>query len=239
MPHVVFDIVGTCFTYERFFAAIEARLGDKMLAAGIKPRLFGYTWTEVAEREYTYLSMTGRYLSFQHVFKSLFYRMLWFSGIKEPRAFATDADVEACLDGWRHLGPRQGLQEAMQKLRDAGFTVWCFTTGDAKRILGYFQDAGVEMAPESILSCDTLGLSKPAPEAYKNMLGRFEGQEVWFAAAHSWDASAAREFGFKTAYCSEGEKEPCYDIFGKYDAEGVTIVEMADALIAKSKGATQ
>jgi len=234
MPHVVFDVVGTCFSYDRFFAAIEARLGSKLLAAGIKPKLFGYTWTEVAEREYTYLSMSGRYVSFAHVFRSLFYRMLWFAGVEEPRTFATDEDAECVLEGWRHLGPRPGLGEAFAKLRAAGFTVWCFTTGDLKRVGGYFKDAGVDMPMENFLSCDTLGVSKPAPEAYAFMLDQFKGQEAWFAAAHSWDASAARHCGFKSAYCSAAEKEPCYDVFGQYDAEGHSLVEMAEAIISKS-----
>lgn len=37
--HVVFDIVGTLVAYDHVFDAIDARLGDRLRAEGIKPRL--------------------------------------------------------------------------------------------------------------------------------------------------------------------------------------------------------
>ena len=51
--HVVFDIVGTCVSYDALFDAIDHQLGDKLRAEGVKPKLLGYLWIEVTEREYT------------------------------------------------------------------------------------------------------------------------------------------------------------------------------------------
>ena len=89
--------------------------------------MFGYMWIEVAEREYTYLSMSGAYVSYANVFESIFWRMLWKSGIEEPRKFATEEDLRAVMVGYKAMEARPGAKECVQKLRDAGFTVWAFT----------------------------------------------------------------------------------------------------------------
>lgn len=49
--HVVFDVVGTCVSYDNFFQAIDDRLGEKLKAEGIKPKLLGFAWMEASERE--------------------------------------------------------------------------------------------------------------------------------------------------------------------------------------------
>lgn len=133
---VVFDVVGTCVGYEAYFDAISHRLGTKLIAEGIKPQLLGFAWIEAAEREYTYLSISGRYVTFQDVFQTLFYRMLWMAGIEEPRKFATDEDNEYISQEYTKLQPRPGLKECFEKLRGAGFTVKALTAGDRRRVLG-------------------------------------------------------------------------------------------------------
>lgn len=76
--NIVFDVVGTLVGYEKLFEAIDSRLGDRLRAEGVKPVLLGYTWIEVAEREYTYLSMSGKYASYAEVFEKIFWRMIWY-----------------------------------------------------------------------------------------------------------------------------------------------------------------
>lgn len=196
---VVFDVVGTLVAYDGFFDALEARLGDKLRAAGIKPRLLGMCWIEAAEREYTYLSLSGRYTPFLRVFGALFYRMLLHAGVPDPRALAADDDVAWLVEAWRlRLSLRPGARECVERLRAAGFTVWCFTAGDAARVGGYFARAGVDMPAGNLLSCDAEGVAKPAPRAYEPLLARLttaEGKRPWFAAAHMWDVSTARTVG--------------------------------------------
>ena len=194
--HVVFDVVGTCFTFDAFFAAIETRLGDRLRAHNINPQLFGYAWMEAAEREYAYLSMSHRYRPFLDIFGAIFYRTLGFSGMKDPRSFASDEDRDCLIESYHQLQPREGVDRAVQSLRDAGFTVWCFTTGDVARVRGYFLRSGIDMPVENFVSCDKTRLAKPALEAYQEVLSKFdEGDVLWFAAAHMWDVSAAKAVG--------------------------------------------
>ena len=197
--NVVFDVVGTLVSYDHLFEAIEERFGKERLAAsGINAKLLGHCWLETAEREYTYLSLSGRYCTFFKVFESLFYRMLSYAGVTNPYSFATDEDIKYLSSEWRKLSLRPGASECVKKLRDAGFTVWCLTAGDLARVGGYFKLAGVDMPSENLLSCDTSGIAKPQPDAYMPLLKKLSesGATPWFAAAHMWDVSTAKTIGF-------------------------------------------
>ncbi|OQE31351.1 hypothetical protein PENSTE_c001G01049 [Penicillium steckii] len=234
--NVVFDIVGTLVCYDHLHDAIDRRLGDRLRAEGIKPFLLGQMWMETAEREYTNLSISGRYAVYGDVFEALFYRLLWMCGIQEPRQFASDADLEYIMSEYEGLTRRPGAAECVQKLRDAGFTVWAFTAGDLRRVGGYFAKAGIEMPAENLLSCDNTGVGKPDLQAYRPLLEKLmsenDGKKPWFAAAHMWDVSAARLTGFKGAYCTVLEKEPLPELFGEMDVIDDTLPGMADKIIA-------
>ncbi|KAF5980383.1 2-haloalkanoic acid dehalogenase [Fusarium bulbicola] len=233
--YVVFDIVGTCVSYDKLTEAVEKQLGEKLRAENVKPSLLVNIWIEAAEREYTYLSITNRYVAFDKLFSSLFYRMLWLAGIEEPRSFASGADVEKITRGYMELEPRPDLKECFDKLRAAGFTVRGLTAGDYDRVLGYFDKAGIEFPKEHLMSCDSFGVGKPDLKAYASTFEELKGaKELWFAAAHMWDVSSAKQVGFKSAYCSVLEKEPCVDIFGEMDVMSDTLSEMADKIIQAS-----
>lgn len=194
--HIVFDVVGTCVSYQAFFDCMEQTIGDGLRKEGIKPQLFAFAWMEAAEREFAYLSISERYTTFMEIFKALFYRILWMAGVAEPRSLATQEQRDAILASYGRLETRPGIGEAMQKLRQAGFTVWCLTTGDTARVRGYFLRSGLDMPEENFVSCDTAGVAKPALAAYRSVLEKFEeGDEKWFAAAHMWDVSAAKKAG--------------------------------------------
>ncbi|KAK8034248.1 hypothetical protein PG993_009243 [Apiospora rasikravindrae] len=232
--HVVFDVVGTLVDYESFYEALESRLGPQLRAQSIGPRVFGYAWMEAGEKEYTYLSMSGKYVVYSDVSRAIFYRTLWQAGIADPRTFATDDDRDFLLAAYRGLRLRPGVAECFRKLRDAGYTVWALTSGDAARVAGYLANGGVDLPPENFVSCDSIGVGKPAPAVYEHVLQKFpaEGRDAWFAAGHMWDASAARRTGFKGAWVSLWEKESCSDIFGDMDVVADSLPEMADRIVA-------
>jgi 2-haloacid dehalogenase len=121
--NVVFDVVGTLVSYDKIFEGIDTRLGDRLRAECIKPGLLGYAWIEAAEREYTYLSMSKRYVPFAICFEKIFFRMLFRAGIEEPRKFATEEDLQYIMSEFRKCDMRPGAKECVAKLREAGFTV--------------------------------------------------------------------------------------------------------------------
>ncbi|KAJ6172199.1 hypothetical protein N7470_001266 [Penicillium chermesinum] len=225
--HIVFDVVGTCVSFDAFFEGI-----DRVLAA---------------ELEDVMLLMSKRHHPYKETFKSLFYRVLYMAGIDNPRSFATDEERDLCQAAYSQLELRPGCREMIEKLRANGFTVWCLTTGDRERVGGYFKRAGLDMPDENLVSCHdftqsrsspsgTKHITKPAMETYEQMLARFAPEDQkWFAAAHMWDVSAAVKAGFRGAYCSIYEKESCIDIFNtKMDVTAAGLSELADKVIALS-----
>ncbi|KJX99408.1 2-haloalkanoic acid dehalogenase like protein [Zymoseptoria brevis] len=231
--HVVFDIVGTLACFDAYHQRIDEVIGDKLRSQGLTPQFFGYTWMTHAELEFTFLSVSGRHTSYKDVMKAMFFRILWFAGVKDPRGFATEDERDRCQEGYALLGLREGAKECIEILRSNGFNVWCLTTADIPRVQGYFQRGGVDMPAESILSCDSQGVAKPALAAYKPTFDKFgRDDKKYFAAAHMWDVSAARLVGFKGAYCSAYEKDDCLEIFGgEMEVMGDTLVEMAQKLV--------
>ena len=235
--HVVFDVVGTCVSFDAYYDCIGKVLGDRLRNHTITPKHFGFTWQTVAELEFTFLSISGRYRPYKEVMRSMFYRSLFLAGVADPRSFATDQERDQCIEGYSSLRLRPGCEECFQILRDNGYTVWCFTTGDAQRVRGYFQRENVEMPLENFVTCDTAGVAKPALAAYKSVLEKLgSNSEKWFAAAHMWDVSAAVKAGFTGAYCTIYEKEPCLEIFEeKMKVMEDTLPEMARSIVSSSK----
>ncbi|KAH7199378.1 hypothetical protein DER44DRAFT_812983 [Fusarium oxysporum] len=196
--NVVFDVVGTLVSYDHLYEAIKKRLGHKLIPQGIQPTLLGICWLEMAEREYTYLSLHGQYVQFLKLFEALFYRCLHYAGIENPRSFATAEDVDSLMHEFKEL-----------KLTDGA----------------------AELPAENLLSCDTVGVAKPCPEAYElilNRLSTFESQS-WFAAARLWDASGAQSVGTVL------EGEYLSEIHGELDVVAETLPAMADKIITASK----
>lgn len=234
--HVVFDVVGTCVSFDAFYNCINRVIGEKLLAKNITATSFGFTWMTAAELEFTFLSISERHRPYKDVLTALFFRTLFMVGVTAPRDFATDAERDACVQGYSELELRPGTKECFATLRDAGFTVWCLTTGDTKRVGGYFERAGVDMPLENLISCDGQGVAKPALAAYKPTLARFAPDDVkWFAAAHMWDVSAAVKVGFRGAYCTIYEQDPCAEIFDtQMEVMADTLPQMAKGIVEAS-----
>ena len=234
--HIVFDIVGTLVSHEHFYEIIEQRLGNTLKPYSISGRLLGYAWLETAEREYTYLSLSGRYVPFAKIFQALFFRVLHFAGVPEPRDIASNEDVEYFIQEYKNCTVRPGAKECIDHLKGAGWTVWAFTSGDRERVRGYFSKGGIAIRDDHIVTCDDVGVGKPELKAYervKEKIGVGKDEALWFAAAHGWDVSAAGRAGFRTAYCTVLEKEPLEDIFGKTDVTAETLPALAAEVVKR------
>ena len=96
-------------------------------------------------------------------------RLLFQAGVPSADLddFFTDEDMEYITAQYLKLKPREGLSEMMQTLRGGGFEVWCCSDANIERVKGYFDNAGVPMPLENILSADMVKAGKPEPEVYK------------------------------------------------------------------------
>jgi 2-haloacid dehalogenase len=236
--HVIFDVVGTCVSFDAYYQRIESVLGAELRQHTMTAQHFGFTWQTAAELEFTFLSISESYKPYKEVMRGLFYRTLSLCGVAEPRELATDEQRDQCIEGYSSLELRPETAEAHQYLRDNGFTVWCLTTGDIQRVRGYFERAGIDMPLENFVSCDDVGVAKPALRAYESVYKRLGANDVkWFAAAHLWDVAAATKVGFRGAWSAVYEKEACLDVFSDAKLEVVedSLMDMARAIVSKTQ----
>ncbi|WVW78615.1 haloacid dehalogenase, type II [Kwoniella bestiolae CBS 10118] len=239
MPSVVFDVVGTCFSYDNGAEAVQARLGHKLAKYGIPSKLLFYAWVCGTERDYSYLSQIKQYKPFFDILSNTLKRVLFQAGIpaEELDDFFTAEDVEYIREEYKKLKPRPGLKEMMQTLRDGGFEVWCCSDANVDRVKGYFDHAGVEMPLDHILSADMVKAGKPEPEVYKfarEKAGSDKPGEVSiFAASHAWDTAAAKAAGFQTAYTTTYELDPCEQIFGASDIVTPDLISLGKGIVEK------
>ncbi|KAI4699132.1 hypothetical protein J4E81_005024 [Alternaria sp. BMP 2799] len=217
-----FDVIGTCFAFSAPITTIQSRLGPKLSTAAVDPKTLFFSWFYAAQRDFTYVSMSGSYVPIAQVLKSTFRRAC--AVVDLPLDAITDEDVDEVMKAFKAMGPRDGLKTCFDGLREAGWDVYGVTNGGSETSLAYYHNAGIELDEQHLLSCDAIKIAKPDVRVYENAdrhltergLAKGDG-ERWFVAAHAWDLIAARKAGFKTAYLDFEEHDPCTDVFGEFD----------------------
>ncbi|KAI4631172.1 hypothetical protein J4E83_002701 [Alternaria metachromatica] len=217
-----FDVIGTCFAFSAPITTIQSRLGPKLTTAAVDPKTLFFSWFYAAQRDFTYVSMSGSYVPIAQVLKSTFRRAC--AVVDLPLDAITDEDVDEVMKAFKAMGPRDGLKKCFDGLREAGWDVYGVTNGGSETSLAYYHNAGIELDEQHLLSCDAIKIAKPDVRVYENAdrhltesgLSKGDG-ERWFVAAHAWDLIAARKAGFKTAYLDFEEHDPCTDVFGEFD----------------------
>ena len=230
-----FDVIGTCFEFSAPIQAIQSRLGPKLKAAEVDPKTLFFSWFYAAQRDFTYVSMTGSYVPIAQVLKSTLRRAC--AVVDLPIDAVTDEDLEEVMKAFKSMGPRDGLKKCFDGLKAAGWDVYGVTNGGSETSLNYFKMAGIELDADHLLSCDAIQIAKPDVKVYENAdrhlsergLGKEDGAR-WFIAAHAWDLIAARQAGFKTAYLTFEEHDPCTDVFGKFDLYASSMDELLEKL---------
>ncbi|KAI8941680.1 hypothetical protein NX059_002891 [Plenodomus lindquistii] len=218
-----FDVIGTCFAFSAPIATISERLGPTLTTHSIDAKTLFFAWFYAAQRDFTYTSICGSYTPIAEILKLTFRRACQIVDI--PGDAVSDEDVAEVMKAFKSMGPREGLKECFDGLRDAGWDVYAVTNGGIETSLNYYHKANIDLDRDHLLSCDDLKLAKPDVKVYENAnrhlssrgVGKEGDGERWFVAAHSWDLIAARKAGFKTAWLAFEEREPVTEVFGDFD----------------------
>ena len=144
-----------------------------------------------------------------------------------------DDDKEAVAAQLRQLPAHPEAAGALRRLRDAGLRLALLTNSTEEVARDQLQHAGLLDAFELVLSADTAGRLKPAPEPYRmaaERLGVAVGQ-VRLIAAHAWDVAGAASAGCATAFVARPGKvlDP---LVGRPEIVGADLAEVADAILA-------
>ncbi|KAJ8107216.1 hypothetical protein OPT61_g9018 [Boeremia exigua] len=231
-----FDVIGTCFDFHAPIAEIQTRLGPALSNAQVDAKTLFFSWFYAAQRDFTYVSLAGRYKPIAEVLRLTFKRACLIVNV--PADAVSDEDVACIVQAFKSMEPREGLKECFDGLREAGWDVYAVTNGGVETSLAYYRNAGIKLDHAHLLSCDDLGVAKPDVRVYeraqdhltKRGLGEKGDGRRWFVAAHSWDLVAARAAGFKTAYLDFEEHDPVTEVFGEFDIYAGSMRELLQKL---------
>jgi 2-haloacid dehalogenase len=202
---VAFDVIGTLFSLDGVREAFRAAGAPE----GALER-----WFAASLRDYFAVSHSGAYVPMKEVLAE---------GLDEPlRAPVMSAMAE--------LPAAPGAVEACALLADSGWRLLTLTNSSEDMTRTLLEGAGLTDSFDSILSCDSIRVSKPHPDVYALAAERSTGP-LWMVASHIWDIGGAARAGLRTAWLQhEGVAWPGYLAEPDLAAQG--LVELASAIRA-------
>jgi 2-haloacid dehalogenase len=144
-----------------------------------------------------------------------------------------DDDKQAVAAQLRQLPAHPEVAGALGRLGDAGLRLAALTNSTEEVARAQLEHAGLIDAFELVLSADTVGRLKPAPEPYRMAAQRLgvAVDQVRLVAAHAWDVAGAARAGCATAFVARPGKvlDPLVERPG---IVGADLAEVADAILA-------
>ena len=124
-----------------------------------------------------------------------------------PQLELTARDRDDLNRAWHRMGVWEDVPEALRRLREH-YIVSILTVLSLSIVVDSSRHSGIDW--DAYLSCEFLGVYKPAAEAYQmaaRLLGA-EPHEVMMVAVHPGDLLAAQRAGMKTGYVKPKLWEP-------------------------------
>lgn len=114
-----------------------------------------------------------------------------------------DPDLRArLLQLYWELSAYPEVPTMLARLKSAGLSTAILSNGSPEMLDGAVKSAGLAQVLDAVLSVESVGIFKPAPEVYDLVAARFEcrPEDVLFVSSNCWDALAAAGYGFKVAW---------------------------------------
>lgn len=195
---IVFDAYGTIFdvhslasTADRFHPGRGADLSA--------------LW-RVKQIDYTRLrTMSDRYEPFSQVTRDALLSAADALGIP-----LDDAQAEALMSEYDRLAVFADAADALPRLKALGLPLGILSNGDPPMLDAVVANAGLERLFDHLLSVDSVGRFKTAPEAYE--LGPkafgFDACDILFVSSNGWDVCGATWFGYTTFWIDRTGASP-------------------------------
>jgi 2-haloacid dehalogenase len=144
-----------------------------------------------------------------------------------------DADKQAVAAQLRQLPAHPEVAGVLRRLGDAGLRLASLTNSTEEVAKAQLEHAGLIDAFELVLSADTVGRLKPAPEPYRMAAERLgvAVDQVRLIAAHAWDVAGAARAGCATAFVARPGKvlDP---LVKRPEIVGADLAEVAEVILA-------
>jgi 2-haloacid dehalogenase len=215
----VFDVNETLLDLARLDPHFERIFGDP----GVR-----VTWFTQMIQSALVATVTGAY----HPFGAHAMAALEMTAAQAGVTLADD-DKQAVAAQLRQLPAHPEVAGALGRLGDAGLRLTALTNSTEEVARAQLEHAGLIDKFELVLSADTVGRLKPAPEPYRMAAERLgvAVDQVRLIAAHAWDVAGAARTGCATAFVARPGKvlDPLVERPG---IVGADLAEVADAILA-------
>ncbi|HEU4622231.1 MAG TPA: haloacid dehalogenase type II [Burkholderiaceae bacterium] len=213
---VVFDAYGTLFDVHSVIVALEKLFPGHGSA-------ISHTWRS-KQVEYTQLrTLSDRYAPFSIVTRdALRYACAAHGMVLDPSA------EDALMCEYERLDAYPEVHRAIERLRGLGLSTAILSNGDPAMLGPAVAHADLAPLLDAVLSVDTVGKYKTAPEAYSLATDRFGcvSERILFVSSNGWDVAGAAWCGFRTCWINRTEA-PADQLGVRPHHEGRTLDDVA------------
>lgn len=191
----IFDAYGTLFDVAAAARQAAGEPGGEKLAAH---------WPQLAadwrakQLQYSWLrAITGDHVDFWTVTQN---GLDW---ALDAQGLAGDSALrDRLLALYWQLQAYPEVPAMLTALKSAGMNTAILSNGSPDMLSGAVQSAALTELLDDVLSVESVGIFKPAPQVYDMVLQRFgvAKEHVLFVSSNGWDAGAAAAYGFVTAW---------------------------------------
>lgn len=177
-------------------------------------------------------AITGRYTDFTSAQHAALAMLAQRQGVSP-----SGDDAAGIVDAMRSLPAHPDVPDALDRLREAGFTLASLTNSPLDVANDQLRHAGLSERFDAILSADQVRALKPRPEPYALVARTFDVPlaGVRLVAAHAWDTAGALAAGCRAAFVARpgmvlsplGERP---------DIVGADLAEVAELIVAAGPG---
>ncbi|PHQ71283.1 MAG: haloacid dehalogenase type II [Sneathiella sp.] len=187
----VFDAYGTLFDVNAAAREEQAALGAQWeeIANNWRFKQLQYTWLRsLQKRHVDFWQVTGDALDFA----------LNTSGVDDPELRTRLMDLYLKLSAYPEVKPM------LETLNGAGIKCAILSNGTPKMLAAAVANAGIADLLAGSYSIEEVGIYKPDPSVYQMAVDQLgvKPSEISFQSSNSWDAYAAKAFGFNVVWCN-------------------------------------
>lgn len=185
----VFDAYGTLFDVFSVADGVRQAIGDKAdtVTATWRQKQLEYSWLR---------SLMGAHVDFWQVTRDALDYALSAAGNDEP------ALRDSLLQLYLSLAPYPEVKTVLNTLRKAGLSRAILSNGAPAMLDAAVTSAGLGDLLDEVLSVEDVGIFKPAPPVYQQVVDRFDCRpgDICFMSSNAWDAAGAAHFGFRVIW---------------------------------------
>ncbi len=185
----VFDAYGTLLNVHAPVAQLSSRIGKDADAVSKlwRQKQLEYTWLRSLMKAYVpFWQVTGDALDYT----------------LEAFAIEDQALRDDLMELYLHLAAYDDAVACLKVLKELGVATAILSNGSPDMLGAAVKSSGLDAYLDENISVADVGIFKPDPRVYQQAVDRMgvaERSEICFVSANTWDAQAAKSFGFQVA----------------------------------------